>query len=145
MRRVTLLAYLLAVLASANGAAAEPDWPEIAYNPVPAPDDLLPPMPCDGAMAFRVIAVGPEPRTLARGTDLSGPSRLNGPLPLDAGGQGAYLIGKYEVSRLQAAAPRAFAQDSDCPSALDPAQVGQDQTMRIGGGAAPARGIDRLA
>jgi hypothetical protein len=119
----------LALLSSATAALSAPpiDWPPASYNPDPLPGDLLVPMPCNGAMAFRVIAVGPEPRGLPEGTDFSD---LAGPLPLGPNGQGAYLLGKYEVTRLQAAALRAYAQDRECPEPLDPQQVGQEQTRR---------------
>jgi formylglycine-generating enzyme required for sulfatase activity len=105
-------------------AATPPAWPAASWNPVPLPDDLLLPMPCGGAMAFRAVAVGPAPRALPDGAVVAGA------LPLGPNGQGAYLLGKYELTRLQAAALRAFAQDSDCPTALDLAQVGPDQALR---------------
>jgi len=69
-------------------------------------------------------AVGPAPRALPDGAVVAGA------LPLGPNGQGAYLLGKYELTRLQAAALRAFAQDTDCPTALDLEQVGPDQALR---------------
>jgi formylglycine-generating enzyme required for sulfatase activity len=113
----------LVVAAAALGAEAV-NWPAPSWNPVPLPDDLLLPMPCGGAMAFRAVAVGPAPRALPDGAVVAGA------LPLGPNGQGAYLLGKYELTRLQAAALRAFAQDTDCPTALDLAQVGPDQALR---------------
>jgi formylglycine-generating enzyme required for sulfatase activity len=128
-RRAIAAVVTLALLSPATAALSSLaiDWPPASYNPDPLPDDLLVPMPCSGAMAFRVIAVGPEPRTLSEGTDFRD---LAGPLPLGPNGQGAYLLGKYEVTRLQAAALRAYAQERDCPEPLDPQQVGQEQTRR---------------
>jgi formylglycine-generating enzyme required for sulfatase activity len=120
-----LLGLLSSLVVAAAALAAEPvNWPSPHWNPVPLPDDLLLPMPCGGAMAFRAVAVGPAPRALPDG------AVVEGPLPLGPNGQGAYLLGKYELTRLQAAALRAFAQDTDCPTALDLAQVGPDQALR---------------
>jgi hypothetical protein len=91
-----------------------PEWPEADYNIQPLPDDRLLPLPCAGAMAFRVVAVGPEPRTLDDGLP-------DGPLRLGPDGAGAYLLGKYEVSRQQAAALAAFAEGSGaCPPSGQP-------------------------
>jgi peptidoglycan hydrolase-like protein with peptidoglycan-binding domain len=113
------------LLAAAPAGFAEPvAWPAASWNPIPLPDDVVLPMPCGGAMAFRAVAVGPAPRALPEG------GAVAGPLPLGPNGQGAYLLGKYELTRLQAAALRAFAQDTDCPTALDLEQVGPDQALR---------------
>jgi formylglycine-generating enzyme required for sulfatase activity len=117
---------LLALLASAALATGTPAvaWPAPSWNPVPLLDDVVLPMPCGGAMVFRAVAVGPAPRALPDGAVVAGA------LPLGPNGQGAHLLGKYELTRLQAAALRAFAQDTDCPTALDLKQVGPDQALR---------------
>ncbi|EGV15903.1 hypothetical protein, partial [Thiocapsa marina] len=45
---VTLLSVLILSAASAAQAVS---WPDAAYNPRPAPDDWLLPLPCGGALA----------------------------------------------------------------------------------------------
>ncbi|MEM6678141.1 MAG: SUMF1/EgtB/PvdO family nonheme iron enzyme [Pseudomonadota bacterium] len=52
-----LLAALLALLLPTIAAAEDKPWPEKYYNPAPADDDLILPMPCGGAMVFRPVAV----------------------------------------------------------------------------------------
>ena len=124
-----VLAFLLGLLTATPIHAARPvPWLLSSYNPKPLTDDLLVPMPCGGAMAYRVIAAGPEARELPEGTDFSD---IAGPLPLGPNGQGAYLLGKYEVTQLQAAALRAYAQGRDCPEPVGLEQVGQDQVRRV--------------
>jgi hypothetical protein len=94
----------------AGRAAA--DWPAEQFNPRPLPDDVVLPMPCGGAMAFRRVdipASGPLDDRLVRigGTDEER-GYLEGARPAYVAGsfgggpgQRYYLIGKYEVSRLQ--------------------------------------------
>ena len=48
------------LLALAGGAhAQQTPWPERFYNPAPLEDDLVLPLPCGGAMAFRPVATPP--------------------------------------------------------------------------------------
>jgi len=59
---LTLAAFMVAAaLATASGSAQaqEITWPEKLYNPKPSEDgaDLVLPMPCGGAMAFRPVAM----------------------------------------------------------------------------------------
>lgn len=67
MRVMVPLALASALAALALPAAAQPapaPWPERYYNPQPAVDDLILPMPCGGSMAFRRIDV-PHEKTLS--------------------------------------------------------------------------------
>ncbi len=58
------IALALATLALPAFAQAPAPWPERYYNPQPSPDDLVLPLPCGGAMAFRRIDV-PHERMLS--------------------------------------------------------------------------------
>lgn len=100
-----LLALLLAgLLPGILPAAATPiTWPTALYNPQPQSGDVLLPLPCGGAMAFRAV---PTP-----GRDAGYP--VVGPFT-GADGSPYLLLGKYEVSELQARAMgRAPPSDSD--------------------------------
>ena len=117
---------LLAALLAATPAAAQDRWPEEGWNPRPMPDDLVLPLPCGGAMAFRPVptpvAQGaladrqavlgqPDPETnyseYLRQAHILGP--FPGPLP-DAPPR--YYLGKYEVTRDQYATATA----ESCPT-----------------------------
>lgn len=107
------------VLAQAPRPAA-PAAPAIAWqrddwNPVPQPDDLVLPLPCNGAIALRRVVTGPprapgktnqlEDRLVTLGS-ADDPLKYVGYLRSDfiaggffaADGQRYYLIGKYEVT-----------------------------------------------
>ena len=107
--RYTVAAALL--LTSLHAAAA---WDEKYFNPKPAPDDVILPMPCDGAMAFRKIMV-PVARPLddysitvgqdsgdwgyleqARPAYIAGSFTITTPEPARY-----YLLAKYELNELQ--------------------------------------------
>jgi hypothetical protein len=119
---------VLAVLvptAAAPAAAADAQWPQAQVNPQPLPDDVILPMPCGGAMAFRPVRVpadGPLSDRLIRiGSDETDRGYLEGRHPAYIAGSFAegdearmYLIGKYEISRLQY---RAF--EEPCPQPVD--------------------------
>jgi hypothetical protein len=91
-------------------AAARPAWPERLYNPRPLADDVLVPMPCGGAIAFRPVAT---PAGTAR-THLIGPFA-----PSDGAGERYLLIGKYEVTALQYRATMAQEVGGPCPAVQD--------------------------
>ena len=107
---------LAAVLAGSPAAAAEP-WPERLYNPQKAEDDLILPMPCGGAMAFRRVGLPAEGLLGDRRVQLGGPDEAVAYAEstradyLGCGfsdparkGVRAYYIGKYEVTRAQLSA-----------------------------------------
>lgn len=107
------LLLLVALLLGGDGADAAPaGWPEAEYNPAPLADDVVLPMPCGGAMAFRKVVIpslGPlsdqlitlggadSERGYAEGAR---PSYIAGSFG-ELEGERHYLIGKYEVSALQ--------------------------------------------
>lgn len=108
-------------------------WDPRLANPKPAPDDLVLPLPCGGAMAFRPIAVpsgaGPlDDRAIAlgnpdaelgfneyqRGAFLAAPFRA-------ADGTRLFYLGKYDVTRDQYAA----VMNPTCPQASPRGRVAQ--------------------
>lgn len=126
-------AFLAATLSLAPGlAAAQPRWPEERWNPTPMPDDLVLPLPCNGAIAFRPIttpmpagALSDRPVTLGQAdpeTDYSEYLRRDfvvGPFRPASGpptGPPVYYLAKYEVTRDQYAAVTAEA----CPELPSP-------------------------
>ena len=105
----------LASVLQAGSAAAEIAWKESYYNPNPRPDDLILPMPCGGAMAFRPVEtpntdgmVGDVRVTLGQeGQDtpyLNGLRRsyVSGGFQSDGDNpKGLFYLGKYEVAEAQ--------------------------------------------
>ncbi|MBX3516182.1 MAG: SUMF1/EgtB/PvdO family nonheme iron enzyme [Rhodospirillales bacterium] len=122
---------LAVALALQGGAADAAAWPDEHVNPKPAEGDVILPMPCGGAMAFRPVAIPSEgplsDRTIYLGATDSGRGALEGSHAAqiagsfaDASGQRTYLLGKYEVSRLQY---QALAQP--CPKPADDLRLPQ--------------------
>ncbi len=128
MNRV-LVAALLMLLPRMAQAQPAPTWPAATFNPAPRPDDLVLPLPCGGAMAFRridtpagdgglddraVLLGSPETETgyleYLRRTYLVGP--FGG-----AGEPRHFFMAKYEVTRTQIDALR----NPACPAANTPA------------------------
>jgi formylglycine-generating enzyme required for sulfatase activity len=104
------LALFVSLFASTDVTAA--DWPEEDFNPLSLADDVVLPMPCGGAMAFRKVivpSIGPltDKQIIVGGTDdTRGYSESARPAYIagnfgDDGSDRYYLIGKYEVSRRQ--------------------------------------------
>ena len=128
-RRV-FAALTLAVTLALPAAAQAPSWPEDGWNPRRAADDLMLPLPCGGAMAFRPIPVPVPPGALAdREVTLGQPDQetatqeflrrsfLAGGFPGPrAADPPRYFIAKYEVTRDQWAAVMA----TDCPALPTP-------------------------
>ncbi len=111
-------------------------WPEAVFNPRPRSDDLILPLPCKGAMAFRSVTTAQRadlaPKVAGRDfSDVAGPFR-------DRQGNPRLLAGKYEVTRLQVAAVAAFANGGKCPSAkprdarLPASTIGWQDAMTFG-------------
>ncbi|EGV16214.1 SUMF1/EgtB/PvdO family nonheme iron enzyme, partial [Thiocapsa marina] len=100
-----LLAWVIAALAPPQAAAGPSvSWDAALYNPRPAPDDWLLPLPCGGALALRTVATpGAEAGYAVSGTFT------------DGAGTAVLLVGKYELTRRQAQAIRAGAAGSTCP------------------------------
>ncbi len=114
MRRVLGLSIGAIWLAASLGAApAQPAWDERFYNPAPAEDDLVLPLPCDGAIVFRPVATVPDtddalgdqqvrlgsPDAASGHIDYLRRRHLLGAFP--DGEHWVYYIGKYEVTRDQ--------------------------------------------
>ena len=118
--RTTIPLLLAALLAAGPALAAEPakpTWDEALYNPHPDKDDLILPLPCGGAMAFRGIAVPGEGVLADRRIELGGGEAKfayseNSRRDYVAGGftdpkaknLHVFYLGKYEVTRQQVAA-----------------------------------------
>ncbi len=113
---------VLSAPALAQELPAPQPWPQAYYNPQPADGDLVLPMPCGGAMAFRRVetpADGPlgDRRVLLGAAD-EARGYAEGPVFADVAGgffdaetSGRhYWIGKYEVTAAQLAALA-----GDCP------------------------------
>jgi hypothetical protein len=109
-------ALLAAVAAAVPGPSAAqapaPAWEARFFNPKSAEDDVVLPMPCGGAMAFRQVAVPAEGPladyqvTLGGAGDAQGYAEAARPAFVAAGFEGAeneryFRMAKYEVSRLQ--------------------------------------------
>jgi hypothetical protein len=118
------MALLASLLASSAAAQTPPaPWPEAQVNPRAAAEDMLLPLPCGGAMAFRKIAT-PAPRgALADRQAVVGDEDaetayaefvrtdfLAGPF-VDPQGVRHFWIGKYEVTRAQYVAVTAGCED----------------------------------
>ncbi len=124
------LAVAIALLSTdAHAAEWDPRW----FNPQPAEGDLILPMPCGGAMAFRAVDVpsgtGPlDDRALTLGqadTELGYSEYLHGaflaaPFPMPEGSGRRFYLGKYAVTRDQFAALSA-----KCPDASASGRVAQ--------------------
>lgn len=130
MPRLLLLAVLAPMAALAQTPAPLPapwpaPWPATAWNPRPAEGDLILPLPCGAAMAFRRVETPTGPSPLAdRAATLGNPeaqipysefqrqTHLVGPFQ-DAGRADSqhFFIAKYEVTADQFAA----VMDATCP------------------------------
>jgi len=106
-----LIATTCLMAAPATGAVK---WDEKTYNPKPAADDVVLPMPCDGAMVFRKVFIptsGPledYPIVLGQdGTDWgyieqARPTHIAGSFSgSDKAKSRYYLLAKYEITQLQ--------------------------------------------
>lgn len=101
-------------------AQAAPEWDAKYYNPQPAPGDMILPMPCGGAMAFRPVAtpnsdgvIGDVGVVLGQEGDLqpflngARKSYVSGPFsdPGEGAARGGYFwMAKYELAEAQYAA-----------------------------------------
>ncbi len=114
IRLTPLLAAIGAGLTVSLAAHAEEAWEERLYNPTPQEDDIILPMPCGGAMAFRQIHV-PASKPLEDfpvqvGQDGTGwgyveqtrPAFISGSFSNGENGASRhYLLAKYELTELQ--------------------------------------------
>jgi len=113
------------LLLLAAPAAAQAPWPQDFTNPRPAEGDLVLPMPCGGAMAFRAVetpagpgALDDRPMTLGTTDPAGGVAEfarreaIAGPFAAAGRDVALYWIGKYEVTRDQFAA----VMEERCPA-----------------------------
>jgi hypothetical protein len=134
-----LLALCLPLPAIADWNGIE--WPQKLYNPKPLPDDLLLPLPCGGAMAFRRVATetpGPlDDLRIEVGSDTEdrGYAEHTHPAYVAGAFSGAQarrrdlLIGKYEVTRLQFEAVMAT-DPAACPKPRRKGRLPQTRVSR---------------
>lgn len=93
---------------------ASSSWDEKHYNPMPAPDDVVLPMPCDGSMVFRKIHIpmaGPlddYPITIGQDSaewgyvEQARPAFIAGSFTVSGEERSRYyLLAKYEMTQLQ--------------------------------------------
>lgn len=119
-----VLATLMILPLVSQGGEAESEWPERLYNPKPADDDIIMPLPCGGAMAFqRVYVPATQPLddyAIQVGQDGTGWEYTEHSRPAFVAGSFAapdsdasryYLMAKYELTELQYAA----LTDDECP------------------------------
>ncbi|MCB2100623.1 MAG: SUMF1/EgtB/PvdO family nonheme iron enzyme [Rhodobacterales bacterium] len=124
-----MLVILAAAQAQAQTPAAAP-WAEKFYNPQPLADDLVLPLPCGGAMAFRRVEVPSDgwlgDRKIVIGGREEGAEQAESSRYAyvaggftDAGNPARrfYYLGKYEVSDLQRDALDSLAPGGACPKA----------------------------
>ncbi|MCB1792135.1 MAG: SUMF1/EgtB/PvdO family nonheme iron enzyme [Gammaproteobacteria bacterium] len=121
--RAVALAACCCVGNAGVGAAPAVTWDAKFYNPKPADDDVILPLPCGGAMTFRRVNVestGPlSDKRVDLGTseDLLGytentlAQHIAGSFTAPEPETRYFLIGKYEVSQLQYKA----VTEKDCP------------------------------
>ncbi len=129
------------LVAASPPRALEITWPRDLFNPKPRPDDVLVPLPCGGAMAFRwVQAEGAVPAGASAA--LAPLYRLRGPFAHDGGHY--LLIGKYEVAELQYRA-LAAAGTGTCPEIAPLGRMVQGRVGWIDAMGAAVRGSRWLA
>ncbi len=99
--------------AQVMGAAPQIDWKPKLFNPRPLNDDLIVPMPCGGAMAFRPIrteasgSLGDQRIEIGSDSEAHGYAEhthvayVAGAFSVGRDNRRSLLIGKYEVSELQ--------------------------------------------
>lgn len=123
------LGLLLAAVLTPVPALAEVGWDDYDWNPQPMEGDVVLPMPCDGAMAFRRVETPVSPNWLADAPLQMGSSGVAGQEHSESllaenvvGGLSGgrpdarfYLLGKYEISRHQYLA----VMGGTCPPAGD--------------------------
>lgn len=122
MRSLTIAATLL-LLAT---AAAEARWDAKLWDRNPMPDDLVLPLPCDGALALRPILVTSEANRLSdlevefgtqapdsRFAEAPRSDHIAGSISTQEGAdRRLYYLGKYEITQDQYAA----VMQADCPT-----------------------------
>ena len=115
---------LVIVLNFISGLSYAEPWDSKFYNPKPANDDVILPMPCEGSLVMKKvftptrkplddvkIVLGSNNKELGF-AEYATPNYISGSFS-DAGKERYYLIGKYEISALQYQA----VMNDTCPTA----------------------------
>jgi formylglycine-generating enzyme required for sulfatase activity len=130
--RLNLLCVTIAMLVTTQ-AAAKSDWPQDFWNPEPLDGDIILPLPCNGAIAFRRIDTPVEGNWLADEEFQMGNSGVSGQEHIESSitkglvgglthtdaGDRFYLLGKYEVTADQYTA----VMSDTCPKPDDAGSV----------------------
>jgi hypothetical protein len=135
------LAMSLAIIGLGYACAANATWDEKFWNPKPLADDVILPMPCDGAMAFRKVAIPLnkplEDYNITLGqegddwgyVEQSRQEHIAGSFP-EKGGKGRYyLMAKYELSDLQYRALSGECPTTDMKGRLPKVSIGWMDAM----------------
>ena len=93
MRKLLLTATALLPVVLGSAPQAQERWPEEYWNPKPLAEDLILPMPCGGAMAFR-----PVPTPIGQGLLADRPAMLG---QADAETNAQSDCGKYDANGQQ--------------------------------------------
>jgi formylglycine-generating enzyme required for sulfatase activity len=108
------MACAVVLVGCSTAAQAQTAWPAAQTNPAAKPDDLVLPMPCGGAMAFRRVNIPSTDALDDRRVQLGNPEARfayaentrsdyvgGGFVDTKVKNQRYYLIGKYEVTQAQ--------------------------------------------
>ncbi len=114
----------------ADSGTALPVWPAGLYNPRPLADDVILPLPCGGALAFRPVTTPTDNRRTTLVGAFTGSTEM---------AERQLLIGKYEVTTLQYQAVLAEELGQPCPKLPDPAA-----TSPIESGVTAQVGVSRI-
>lgn len=138
------LALSLSIAGLVSTFTAHATWDEKFWNPKPLPDDVILPMPCDGAMAFRKIAI-PLDKPLQDYNIMLGQEggewgyleqsrqeHIAGSFPAGKNEKGRYyLLAKYELSELQFRALSGDCAKPDIKGRLPKVNIGWMDGMGI--------------
>lgn len=134
---------LFVLLVGGAAAAQQPaPWPQALWNPQPMEDDLVLPLPCGGAMAFRRIEVPAKDPLDDRRVTLGSPEArfawaensrrdwvAGGFTDAAAPGRRFFWLGKYEVTRGQVAALAGACQAPTAEARLPKVEVTWAESM----------------
>lgn len=135
------LALGLTLMGLGYSCAVQATWDEKFWNPKPLADDVILPMPCDGAMAFRKVAI-PQNKpledyniTLGQEGDEWGyveqarQEHIAGSFPDQKNKGRYYLMAKYELSDLQFRALSGECPKADMKGRLPKVNIGWMDAM----------------
>lgn len=135
------LALGLSFIGLGYSCAVQATWDEKFWNPKPLADDVILPMPCDGAMAFRKVAIPQnkplEDYNIVLGqegdewgfVEQSRQEHIAGSFPDPKNKGRYYLIAKYELSDLQFRALSGECPKADIKGRLPKVNIGWMDAM----------------